>query len=58
MEQAAENAGTVLAQFREKGLPVFHIQHLSVRPGATFFVPETAGVEIECFERDERGVRR
>ena len=29
-----------------KKLPVFHMQHLSVRPGATFFVPGTPGVEI------------
>lgn len=46
MEQAAENAAAVLAQFREKECPVFHVQHLSVRPGSTFFVPGTDGVEI------------
>lgn len=46
MEAAAKNAQRVLALFREKNLPIFHIQHISDRPGATFFLPETSGVEI------------
>ena len=46
MDQAANNAKRLLGQFRDRKLPVFHIQHLSEDPGATFFVPETAGVEI------------
>jgi nicotinamidase-related amidase len=27
-------------------MPVFHVRHLSVRPGAAFFLPGTAGAEI------------
>ena len=46
MESAAENAAGVLDGFRRRGDPVYHIQHLSVRPGATFFVPGTDGVEF------------
>lgn len=46
MEQAASNAKDILAKFRDKKLPVFHIQHLSIGPGATFFVSETVGVDI------------
>lgn len=46
MESAADSAAGVLAGFRERGQPVYHVQHLSVRPGATFFVPGTEGVEI------------
>lgn len=46
MEQAAHNAGLLLYTFREKKLPVIHIQHISMRPGATFFLPDTKGVEI------------
>ncbi len=46
MEQAADKAADVLSQFRENNLQVFHVQHLSVRPGSTFFVPGTGGVEI------------
>jgi nicotinamidase-related amidase len=45
-EAAAANAAKLLAAFRTKKLPVFHAQHLSVRPGATFFIPGTPGAEI------------
>ncbi len=46
MEQAALQCGKLLAAFRDEQLPVFHVQHLSTRPGAGFFVPDTAGCEI------------
>ena len=45
-EAAAAQAAKLLAAFRAKKLPVFHAQHVSVRPGATFFLPNTRGVEI------------
>lgn len=45
---AGEKAGMLLHEFRSKKLPVIHMQHLSVRPGATFFVPGTDGVEIHA----------
>jgi len=49
IENAANNARHALELFRAKNLPIFHIQHLSNRAGATFFLPETDGVEIhEC----------
>ena len=44
--EASLAAQRVLAHFREKELPLIHIQHISPRPGATFFVPGTQGVEI------------
>ena len=43
---ASLRAREVLNFFREKGLPVVHIQHLAARPGATFFLPDTEGVRI------------
>jgi nicotinamidase-related amidase len=46
MERAADNAKKLLASFRNAKLPLFHIQHISTRPGATFFKPDTTGVEI------------
>lgn len=46
MEEAAARAGRILAEFRKTGLPVFHVRHLSIRPGATFFLPDTTGAEI------------
>ncbi|MFO7600942.1 MAG: cysteine hydrolase family protein [Candidatus Desulfacyla sp.] len=49
MENAASNAQHALELFRARNLPIFHIQHLSNRAGATFFLPGTDGVEIhEC----------
>lgn len=46
---AAKKAKAVLVQFREKKLPVFHIQHISIREGSTFFLPDTEGVKINDF---------
>lgn len=46
MEKAANNAGKLLNKFREVKLPVFHVQHISSRPGATFFLPGTEGMNV------------
>jgi len=45
-DAAAVKAGKVVRQFRDKGIPVIHVRHLSVRPGSTFFLPGTRGAEI------------
>jgi nicotinamidase-related amidase len=47
-EQAGSKAAVALKNFREKKLPVIHVRHLSVRPGATFFLPGTRGAEIHA----------
>ncbi len=44
--EAAQQARLVLAHFRERGLPLVHIQHESAYPGARFLIPGTRGVEI------------
>lgn len=44
--KASENAKQILSKFRSEKLPIVHIQHLSVAPGSTFFLPETEGQEI------------
>jgi nicotinamidase-related amidase len=44
--RAAERAKEVLEHFRKSALPVIHVQHLAVRPGAKFFLPDTEGAEI------------
>ena len=46
MDAAAENASQLLAYFRDNQKPTFHIQHISIREGATFFLPNTRGAEI------------
>jgi len=54
-EAAAAKAGRALGWFREKGWPVIHVQHLSVRPGAGFFEPGTPGVEFHPFVEPREG---
>lgn len=46
IEKAANNAKLLLSFFRKDNLPVIHVQHISTRPGASFFLPDTYGVEI------------
>jgi nicotinamidase-related amidase len=46
MAAAAQQAGELLARFRRLRSPTFHIQHIARRAGATFFLPDTPGVEI------------
>jgi nicotinamidase-related amidase len=43
---AVSRAAALLAAFRGRSLPVFHVQHIALRPGATFFLPGTPGAEI------------
>ena len=45
-DAAAENAARLLERFRQRGWPLFHVQHLSTRPNATFFIAGTDGVEF------------
>jgi nicotinamidase-related amidase len=57
--EAVERAASLLEAFRGRSLPVIHVQHVSTRTGATFFVPGTPGVEIHAAVRprgDERVV--
>lgn len=45
-EKACDNARLMLDKFRSENFPVVHVQHLATRPTATFFLPNTFGVEI------------
>lgn len=44
--EASMVARKLLEYFREKKLPIIHIQHISTRAGATFFLPNTEGINI------------
>jgi len=54
-DAAVAQAALLLQAFRQRGLPVFHIQHIAKRPGATFFLPGTAGAEIHAAVRPQAG---
>ncbi len=43
---ALANAQKMLFSFRLAGLPIIHVQHVNIREGATFFLPDTHGVMI------------
>lgn len=44
--KAAKNASKILDWFRTKKYEIYHIQHVSNRPGAGFFLPNTEGVKF------------
>jgi nicotinamidase-related amidase len=44
--EASLRAQEALTWFRAQGLPCIHIQHISRRPGSTFFLSDTVGVRI------------
>ena len=46
IEAAAAKAAGLLGLFREHNWPVFFIQHIATGENASFFLPDTAGVEI------------
>jgi nicotinamidase-related amidase len=51
IKNAGQKAGELLSVFRESNWVTFHIQHLSVRKGATFFLPDTPGAAIhDCIK--------
>jgi nicotinamidase-related amidase len=45
-DKASENAKIILETFRNKKLPIVHIQHIATSPTATFFIQDTEGVKI------------
>lgn len=48
IERASQNAQRLLASFRERRRPTFHIQHIETESNAPFFVTGTPGVEIHA----------
>jgi nicotinamidase-related amidase len=54
-DAASAKAAHALNFFRKKQQPVIHVRHLSVRPGSTFFLPGTKGVEIHASVTPEKG---
>jgi nicotinamidase-related amidase len=44
--EASRAAKRLLGCFRQGNLPIVHIQHISMRAGATFFLPDTEGINF------------
>jgi nicotinamidase-related amidase len=44
--EACGASRSLLNHFREKGMPIIHVRHVSTRPDATFFLPDTEGTAI------------
>ncbi len=44
--EASQVAQRLLDHFREKNLPIVHIQHIAARPNATFLLPDTEGINF------------
>ena len=48
---AAAAAANVLAAFRKHKRPVVHVRHIAVKPGSSFFLPDTVGSELHPLVR-------
>ncbi|MBN1617262.1 MAG: cysteine hydrolase [Spirochaetales bacterium] len=46
MKKAVRVAAALLDAWRKDNRPVVHVRHINIQPGATFFLPGTAGAEI------------
>src|SRR5262249_51261979 len=52
---ACARAQTILHAFREKSLPVIHVQHISTHPDANYFLPCTKGAEFHSSVQPIKG---
>lgn len=55
MEKAAANARLLLDEYRKGNSPIIHVQHISTRPDATFFLPGTDGAAINEMVAPHKG---
>ena len=44
--EAAKKANELLQCFRDHDMPTVHVQHVSLKPDATFFIPGERGTDI------------
>lgn len=45
-EQTAMQAKKILTFSRGQGWPIYHVRHISINPGADFFIPDTTGADF------------
>lgn len=53
--EASSHAQIVLSAYREKRLPIVHVQHISTHPDATYFLPCTKGAEFYSSVQPAKG---
>ncbi|MBV9575466.1 MAG: cysteine hydrolase [Gammaproteobacteria bacterium] len=53
--EASTKAQAVLYAFREKKLPIVHVQHISTHPDASYFLPCTKGAEFYPALQPQKG---
>lgn len=53
--EACAKAQTILHSFREKNLPVIHVQHISTHPDANYFLPCTKGADFHTSVQPNKG---
>ena len=47
-QEASRQAARLLDHFRSRSLPIAHIMHIAASPQATFFLPDTPGIQIHA----------
>lgn len=53
--EASNRAQAILHAYRDKQLPVVHVQHISTQPDATYFLPCTKGAEFHSSVQPIKG---
>lgn len=48
-DEAGKKAKQLLQYYRNNNLPVVHVKHIALQPGATFFLPDTQGAGISSY---------
>jgi nicotinamidase-related amidase len=59
--EASDRIRNIMAFFRNREKPVIHVQHVSAKPDASFFLPDTDGImfhENTAPERSEKIIRK
>jgi len=45
----------LMTHFRNRAMPVIHVQHISARPGASFLLPDTSGIDFHKNVKPAKG---
>jgi nicotinamidase-related amidase len=53
--EAGQKAKQLLEYYRSHHIPVIHIKHVALQKGATFFLPNTTGAEINAYVSPAKG---